>query len=104
MPVRERKRVREVVLSETLNMPIEKVFEIIPIPDNKYELAARINKKKDLGLDCSLEESIRKTRLVEVEINRVKAVLASDVELKSEHVEYLTGILQGVINGLQPKA
>ena len=97
-----RKKYREEILSETLKMPIEKVFEIIPIPESSFELAHRINKKKALGLDVSVEESIRKARLLEMQINKVQDEIKTEPPLMPEQVEKLVGLVKGVIDDLQP--
>lgn len=95
------KTYREENLAKVLQIPVADVFKKIEIPTNKLELAHRINKMKALGLDCSLEESIRVKRLVEDQVGKIEEILTTGAELKPEHVEELTGKLQGVINGLQ---
>lgn len=105
MHVKERKRIREVELAKMLNIGVEEVFDKIPIPvDNPYELAMRINKKKALGLDVSLEESIRKARQLENDIKRIKEEIKSEPPLKAEQVTKLVGLVKGVLDDLQSTA
>lgn len=92
---------KEEKLAELLNMPIADVFKQIEIPTNRLELAHRINKMRALGVDCSLEESIREMNFIDDEIDKIKEILSKGPGLKAEHVKELTGKLQGVIDGLQ---
>lgn len=105
MHVKERKRIREVELAKLLGITEQEVFDKIPIPvDNPYELAMRINKKKALGLDASTEESIRKARLIEIELKRIKEDIKVEPPLKPEQVSKLVGLVKGVLDDLQPPA
>jgi len=96
----EGKGSREEKLAKLLELPIEKVFEYIPIPESSFELAARIQKKKALGLDVSVEESIRKARQLEKDIARIKSEIKSEPPLKPEQIEMLVGLTKGVLNDL----
>lgn len=94
---------REEILAETLGMSIEEVFDKIPIPESSFELAARINKKKALGLDVSVEESVRKARLLEIEFKRLTEEIKSEPPLLSEQIDKLAGLVKGVIHDLERK-
>lgn len=95
---------REEKLANLLNMPIEEVFKNIPIPENPLELAHRINKKKALGLDVTIEESIRKARQLENQIIKVQEEIKTEPLLLPEQLEKLVGLVKGVINELQTTA
>ena len=95
---------REEKLAKLLGMPIEEVFNNIPIPDDPFELAHRINKKKALGLDVSVEESIRKARQLKRDIERIKDEIKSEPPLKSEQISKLVGLVKGVLDDLQQTA
>ncbi len=103
MLVKERKTYREEELAKLLNVTVEEVFDKIPIPESAFELAARINKKKALGLDASVEESIRKTRLLEMDIKRMREEIKSEPPLKPQQVAKLVDLVRGVIDELQPR-
>lgn len=95
-----RGKTHEEKLAEMLDKSVAEVFDMIPIPDDVQKLAARIKKKKALGLDASQEESIRKARLISIEVRKIQEHLDTEPPLLPEQLEKLTGLVKGVLNEL----
>lgn len=93
---------REEKLAELLGITVQEVFDKIAIPESSFELAARINKKKALGLDVSVEESIRKARLLEMDLKRITQEIKSEPPLLPEQIQKLAGLVKGVLGELTP--
>jgi hypothetical protein len=95
-----RGKTHEEKLAEMMGKTVEEVFQMIPIPDDVQKLAARIKKKKALGIDASEEESIRKARLIGIEIRKIQEHLDSEPALLPEQLEKLVSLTKGVLNEL----
>lgn len=96
-----RGKTREEKLAELLGVSVEEIFNKIPIPESSFELAARINKKKALGLDVSVEESLRKGRLLALELKRIEKEIKSEPALMPEQISKLASLAKGVFDDLQ---
>jgi len=89
-------------MAELLGITVEEVFEKMPIPDSPFKLADRINKKKALGLDVSVEESIRKARRLDKDyFQSLRDEIKSEPHLMPEQIDKLVGLARDLLQELR---
>lgn len=89
-------------MAALLGITVEEVFEKMPIPDSPFKLADRINKKKALGLDVSVEESIRKARRLDKDyFQSLRDEIKSEPHLMPEQIDKLVGLARDLLQELR---